>query len=30
MSDTPDRPQLYLITPTDLDLLSYPDKLGLS
>lgn len=28
MSDTPDRPQLYLITPTDLDLLSYPDKLA--
>lgn len=28
MSDTPDRPQLYLITPTDLDFLSYPDKLA--
>lgn len=28
MSDTPDRPQLYLITPTDLDLMSYPDKLA--
>lgn len=28
MSDTPDRPQLYLITPTDLDLINYPDKLA--
>lgn len=28
MSDTPDRPQLYLITPTDLDLLTFPDRLA--
>tara|TARA_R110002051_G_scaffold57104_10_gene105893 strand:+ start:5287 stop:5910 length:624 start_codon:yes stop_codon:yes gene_type:complete len=28
MSDTPDRPQLYLITPTELDLMTYPDRLA--
>ncbi len=28
MSDTPDLPQLYLITPSDFDLSSYPDQLA--
>ena len=28
MSDTPDLPQLYLITPADFDLSTYPDQLA--
>jgi len=28
MTDTPDQPQLYLITPSEIDLLTFPDQLA--
>jgi thiamine-phosphate pyrophosphorylase len=28
MSKTPDQPQLYLITPSEIDLVTFPDQLG--